>query len=186
MTLTLDADTLCRKADVRSAERAAEEDDEFLAALYKREAGALVGLLFVYCRDRPTAEEVVQEAFLRLRSSLGRLDDRARAAAYLRSIAFNLARSGFRHQAVVERHRVVPTGTAASPEDVFVLREDQRAVVAALGHLSDKQRACLVLRFYEDLSEREIAATLAMSPNSVKTHVRRGMTSLARLLGEAS
>ena len=188
MTLALvaGAGTLCPQADVRSAERAAEEDDDFLVALYKQEAGALVGLLFVYCRDRATAEEVVQEAFLRLRTSLARLDDRGRAAAYVRSIAFNLARSRFRHQAVVDRHRPSPPGAAASPEDVYVLREDQRSVVAALGHLSDKQRACLVLRFYEDLSEREIAETLAMSPNSVKTHVRRGMASLARLLGDSS
>lgn len=171
---------------VRSAERVGEEDDEFLAGLYKREAGALVGLLFVYCRDRSIAEEVVQEAFLRLRSTLDRVEDRGRAAAYVRSIAFNLARSRFRHQAVVDRHRPASPGVASSPEDVYVLREDQRAVVAALGHLSDKQRACLVLRFYEDLSEREIAETLAMSPNSVKTHVRRGMTALARLLGESS
>ena len=178
--------TLWREAGVRSAARVAEEDDEFLAALYRREAGALVGLLFVYCRDRATAEEVVQEAFLRLRSSLARVEDRARAASYLRSIAFNLARSRFRHQAVVDRHRAAPPGAAASPEDVYVLREDQRAVVAALAHLSDKQRACLVLRFYEDLTEREIAETLAMSPNSVKTHVRRGMAALARLLGESS
>lgn len=168
---------------MRSATGVAE-DDEFLAALYEREAGALVGLLFVYCRDRCMAEEVVQEAFLRLRSSLSRVHDRTRAASYVRSIAFNLARSGFRHQAVVARHGEAPPGRADSPEDVYVLREDQQAVVAALGRLSDKQRACLVLRYYEDLSEREIAETLAMSPNSVKTHVRRGMASLARLLGE--
>jgi RNA polymerase sigma factor (sigma-70 family) len=171
---------------VRSAERVGEEDDEFLAGLYKQEAGALVGLMFVYCRDRSVAEEVVQEAFLRLRVTLDRVQDRGRAASYVRSTAFNLARSRFRHQAVADRHRPAPPGTASSPEDAYVLREDQRAVVAALGHLSDKQRACLVLRFYEDLSEREIAVTLAMSPNSVKTHVRRGMAALSRLLGDPS
>jgi RNA polymerase sigma factor (sigma-70 family) len=163
----------------------AEEDDEFLGDLYRREAGALVGLLFVYCRDRSVAEEVVQEAFLRLRSTLVRVDDRRRATAYVRSIAFNLARSRFRHQAVVDRHRPAPGRGPASPEDEYVLREEQRAVVAALGRLSEKQRACLVLRYYEDLSERDIATTLAMSPNSVKTHIRRGMASMARLL-EAS
>lgn len=178
------AGTLCRRA-VRATGRVTEEDDDFVAVLYEREVGALVGLLFVYCRDRSMAEEVVQEAFLRLRSSLGRVEQRDRALAYVRSIAFNLARSGFRHQAVVDRYRPTPPPGPASPEDVYVLREDQQAVVAALGHLSEKQRACLVLRFYEDLSEREIAETLAMSPNSVKTHVRRGMASLARLL-EAS
>lgn len=176
--------TLCREAGLRSAERVAEDDDEFLAGLYRREAGALVGLLFVYCRDRATAEEAVQEAFLRLRSALGRIEDRDRATSYVRSIAFNLVRSRFRHQAVVDRHQATPAGPAVSPEDLYVLREDQRAVVAALGRISDKQRACLVLRFYEDLNEREIAETLAMSPNTVKTHVRRGMASLARLLEE--
>ena len=164
----------------------ASADDEFLVSLYRREASALVGMLFVYCRDRSTAEEVAQEAFLRLRSSMDRVRDRSQAAAYVRSIAFNLARSRFRHQAVVDRHRPAPPGNAASPEDAYVLREDQRTVVAALGRLSEKQRACLVLRFYEELTEREIAETLSMSPNTVKVHVRRGMAAMTRLLEGAT
>lgn len=158
-------------------------DDDFIDGLYRREAGALVGLIHSYCRDRAVAEEIVQESFVRLRFSLDRLQDRAQAASYLRSIAFNLARSGFRRQAVADRYRPEEQRPCASPEETYVLREDQRAVVAALGRLSEKQRACLVLRYYDDLSEREIASILGLSPNSVKTHVRRGMDALSRILG---
>jgi RNA polymerase sigma factor (sigma-70 family) len=161
-------------------------DDEFLVELYEREAAALVGLLHAFCHDRATAEELTQEAFIRLRSSLHRVEDRAKAAAYLRSIGFNLARNRMQRQAVAERARPIAVVHATSTEDVVVLREDQRAVLDALGRLSDRQRACLVLRYYEDMTEREIADTLDMSPNSVKTHVRRGMGALAKLLGEVS
>ena len=71
----------------------------------------------------------------------------------------------------------------AAADDV-VLREDQRAVIAALRTLPDRQRECLVLRFYAELTESEIAATLAISPNSVKTHVRRGLAALEGRLEE--
>lgn len=59
-------------------------------------------------------------------------------------------------------------------------------VVAALRDLAPRQRDCLVLRYYLELSEREIATTLGISPNSVKTHCRRGMAALQTRLEEAS
>jgi RNA polymerase sigma factor (sigma-70 family) len=70
---------------------------------------------------------------------------------------------------------------AASPEaidDRIVLNEQQAAVVEALQTLSPQQRDCLVLRFYLELSEKEAADTLGISPNSVKTHCRRGFDRL--------
>lgn len=169
--------------DRRAGAGTSAPDEELVIELYRQEAGHLVGMIHSYCRDRSVAEEVVQESFIRLRQSLSRLEDRERAASYLRSIAFNLARSRFRHQAVVDRHRpAAAAGAVRTPEDHYLLADDQRVVVEALGRLSDRQRACLVLRYYEDLSEREIAATLGMSPNSVKVHVRRGMKALSAIL----
>ena len=70
------------------------------------------------------------------------------------------------------------------PEDRAVRSESQAAVINALNDLSPRQRDCLVLRFYMDLTEKQIASTLAISPNSVKTHCQRGMAILAAVLGE--
>ena len=68
-------------------------------------------------------------------------------------------------------------------EDVVVATTEQRRVVDALRDLAPRQRDCLVLRFFYDLTQREIAATLGISPNSVKTHFRRGLANLGNQLG---
>ncbi len=162
----------------------AEIDDEVLVALYRQEADRLVGLLHAYCGERAIAEELCHDAFLKLRGALHRIEDPARAPAYLRSIALNLARSAFRRRAVAARYQRQqgPTADARPADHDVVLRDDQRAVIDALQRLSGRQRACLVLRYYEDRSEREIAEILGLSPNSVKVHVRRGMKALSNLL----
>jgi RNA polymerase sigma factor (sigma-70 family) len=72
------------------------------------------------------------------------------------------------------------------PDDLVIRTEQQAEVIDALLELSVRQRECLVLRYYSDMSESEIAATLGISPNSVKTHCRRGMESLRASLGEES
>jgi RNA polymerase sigma factor (sigma-70 family) len=71
------------------------------------------------------------------------------------------------------------------PDEQVVRSESQARVLEALRSLSHRQRDCLVLRFYMELTEAEIASTLQISPNSVKTHTRRGMAALAALLEEA-
>ena len=57
-------------------------------------------------------------------------------------------------------------------------------MIAALRGLSSRQREALTLRFYLDLSEAEIAATMGVSPGSVKTHLHRGLANLAEVLSE--
>jgi RNA polymerase sigma factor (sigma-70 family) len=66
---------------------------------------------------------------------------------------------------------------------VIVEGEDHRRVIAALRDLPPRQRDCLTLRYYYDLTERETAETLGISPNSVKTHCRRGLAKLAKKMG---
>jgi len=72
----------------------------------------------------------------------------------------------------------------ASVEDTIDLREDQREVLEALRDLPHRQRECLVLRYYDELGIEAIAETLKLSPNSVKTHLKRGLAALERNLGE--
>ena len=156
--------------------------DDALVELYREHAGWLLGLLEVFVGDRATAEDLAQEAFLRTYRAWNRIHDLDRAAGYLRTTALNLARSGFRRRLVALRHRGAPPRDVDGADDAVVLRDEQRSVIAALCELPTRQRECLVLRFYGELSEVEIAATLGVSPNTVKTHTRRGLDALEQRL----
>jgi RNA polymerase sigma-70 factor (sigma-E family) len=158
----------------------AEEPVALVARMYREEGASLVRLARLFTDDRNAAEDLVQEAFIRLQRSAHRINDPAKAAPYLRSIVLNLARDHNRRGLVSLRHRE-PAATETSAhvtEDTVVASEEGAGVVEALRELSSRQRDCLVLRFYLELSEREIAETLGISPNSVKTHCRRGLTAL--------
>ncbi len=161
--------------------------DLLVAEMFDREGTSLVRLARVFCDDRDAAEDLVQEAFIRLHRSAGTIRDLGRAPAFLRSIVINLARDhnrrglmSLRHRGTTERAIVTP-----GPSDRAVADEETAGVLGALRTLPDRQRACLVLRYYEELSIAEIASTLGISENSVKTHCRRGLAALESRL-EAS
>ena len=105
-------------------------------------------------------------------------ENRDHAVAYLRSIVLNLARDHNRRGLLSLRHRLPEEPGPASVEDRIVMREDQREVFDALQSLPNRQRDCLVLRYYLNLNPPDIAATLRLSANSVKTHLRRGLAAL--------
>lgn len=153
-----------------------------LAALYQEHALATVRLVGILLGDRDQAQEVVQEAFVRLHEALPRLRDDAAAGAYLRSIALNLARSRLRRTATARRHlaELVPTAPLGpAPDEAAVAGDDRRAVLGALRRLPERQRECLVLRHYAGLTDAGIAEALSISPSSVKTHLQRGLVALA-------
>jgi RNA polymerase sigma factor (sigma-70 family) len=86
-----------------------------------------------------------------------------------------------RHQdAMVDSREPVP------PDEQIVRTETDESVLRALSLISPRQRDCLVLRFYLELTESEISQTLSISPNSVKTHCQRGMAALEKLLEPSS
>lgn len=159
----------------------------FVEDLFHREAAGLVRLARLFTDDRTGAEDIVQEAFIRLFRSVDRLRDRSRAPAYLRSVVLNLARDHNRRGLLSLRHHEALAGQRPPPDerpdDRIVRTEQEARVLEALRTLSHRQRDCLVLRFYSELSSREIADTLSISPNSVKTHCRRGMAALGAVLG---
>jgi RNA polymerase sigma-70 factor (sigma-E family) len=168
-------------APARTAARRGELDSEALIAeLFEQESTALVRLARLFTDDRNAAEDLVQEAFVRLHHAAHRINDPSRAAAYLRSIVLNLARDHNRRGMMSLRHfeALTPQASPEALDDRIVLDEQQAAVVEALQALSPQQRDCLVLRFYLELSEKETANTLGISPNSVKTHCRRGFDQL--------
>ena len=162
------------------------DPDALVAELFAAEARSLVRLARVFCDDRNAAEDLVQEAFIRLHRHASTIRDRDKAPAFLRSIVINMARDANRRGLMSLRHRDAfePPRPVPSLEDEAVATEADQLVLGALRRLSDRQRSCLVLRFYLQLTEREIAETLSISNNSVKTHCKRGMAALELLLEE--
>ncbi len=159
--------------------------DALVVQLFEQEGAALVRLARLFTDDRNAAEDLVQEAFIRLHKSAHRIKSQAKAASYLRSIVINLARDHNRRGLMSLRHQeALPAGTAlAAPEDRLLLDEEQTLLLDQVRALSPRQRDCILLRFYLELSEREIADVLSISPNSVKTHCRRGLASLREEVG---
>ncbi len=154
--------------------------DELVAALHREQYGALVRLAGLLLHDRGASEEVVQDAFVQLHLRWRRLRDPEKAAAWLRSAVLNGARSRLRHLEVGRRHasRTSPVGGHESAEDVALARGSHQGVVAALQALPPRQREAVVLRYYLDLSEAEMATAMGVSAGSVKTHLHRGLAAL--------
>lgn len=156
-----------------------------LRRLYDEQRWPMVRLATLLLNDPAGAEEVVQDAFIQAYLAWDRLRDPARGVAYLRSAVLNGARTRLRHRKVVERYEPDPPGRSrlvATPEGLTEAAEDRRRVMAALRTLPTRQRECLVLRYYLDLSEAEIAAALGISAGSVKTHTHRGLAALSTRL----
>jgi RNA polymerase sigma-70 factor (sigma-E family) len=155
-----------------------------LEDLFRENYAGLVRLATLLVDDRGLAEEVVQEAFVGLVRNWHRLDDAAAAPAYLRRAVLNGSRSSLRRRAVRRRHQAAQLPDAPSAELGALARDEERAVVAAIARLPRRQRECLVLRYYLDLSQGDTAATLGISEGSVKSHTHRALATLAELLGE--
>lgn len=160
--------------------------EEEVADLFRAEYRSLVRLASLLLGDQGAAEEVVQDAFVKLQLGWGRLRDRDRAPAWLRTAVLNGARSRLRRAAVGRRHLEVARPVASAPvESDAVAFDDRRRMLAALRRLPARQREALVLKFYMELSEAETAAAMGVSAGSVKTHVHRGLAALESALESA-
>ena len=152
--------------------------DEVLTTLYATHYRGLVRLAAFLTGDRDSAEEVVQDAYVKVHGRWRGLREPDRAEAYLRQTVVNLSRSRLRHRQVVDRHAPVGPDDAASAEAGALSRLAARAVVDALRRLPARQREALVLRYYADLSEAQTAHAMAISPGAVKSHTSRGIAAL--------
>ena len=160
------------------------DPNALVVRLFEQEGQSLVRLARLFVDDRNAAEDLVQEAFIRLARSAHRIREESKAAAYLRSIVLNLARDSNRRGLVSLRHHLPVDDRRASAEDEVELHEDQRAVIEALRSLPHRQRTALVLRYYEEQGIDDIADTMGISRNSVKTHLQRGLSALEQRLGD--
>ncbi len=146
--------------------------------LYAVHHRALVRLAALLVRDVPTAEDVVHDAFIAIRDAWDRLGDADRALAYLRQAVVNRSRSVLRHRAAIGQTLQQAPPDTPSAEDEVLIQLEQSAVVAALRKLPARQREAIVLRYYADLPETEIAAAMGISRGAVKSHTARGMSAL--------
>jgi RNA polymerase sigma factor (sigma-70 family) len=148
--------------------------------LFFGQFAAMTRLAAMLGADDP--EDVAQEAFVRLHRRTRTLRDPHAAVGYLRATVVNLTRSRLRHLAVVRRHassHAAAPGRVASAEHDAVTRESHHELVAALRSLSPRHREALVLRYWLDLTEAEMAEAMGVSRGTVKSHVSRGLDALA-------
>ncbi len=149
-----------------------------LAELYRVHAPRLRGLARLLVADAGVADELVQDAFIGLQRNAGRLRDVDAAPAYLRSSVVNSARSWYRRREQnPDPSRLDPT-PRPNPDDVAVSADESRRVALAVGALHAKQRACVVLRYYHDLTYTEIADVLGIPVGSVKSRLHRALAAL--------
>jgi RNA polymerase sigma-70 factor (sigma-E family) len=151
-----------------------------LAELYRRYVPDAIRLAYLLTGDRMLAEDLAQDAFARLAGRFEHVRNLESFPAYLRRAVLNLVKNHFRHRSV-ERRYLKSHGherpiAAAGPD-----MGSDAAIRAALLGLPYRQRAAIVLRYFEDLSEQRVAELLGCQPGTVKSLLSRGIASLREL-----
>jgi RNA polymerase sigma-70 factor (sigma-E family) len=142
--------------------------------LYRAHLPGATRLAYLLTGDRATAEDVAQDAFLRVAARIGALRDDAAFGAYLHRAVVNGVRNRARRLSLERRHARTPESAPYDLPDVGTRDE----LWLALQRLPHRQRAALVLRFYLDLSEAETADRLGCRAGTVKSSVARGLAAL--------
>ena len=167
---------------VPPGEDAAPRARQAVTALYQAHALGLIRLAVVMLGDKAAAEDVVQEAFCGLYRRWNQLSDTDKALSYVRSSVINGCRSALRKRRLPLRLRWEPAGESA--ESAVLISEEHQEVLAAMRRLPVRQREAVVLRFYLDLGEEEIAASMRVTRGTVKSTTSRALAALGRMLGE--
>jgi RNA polymerase sigma-70 factor (sigma-E family) len=154
--------------------------------IYTAHYNQLVRLAVMLVHDVQTAEEVVQDAFEAMHLAWRRLRDTEKALSYLRQSIVNKSRSVLRHRKVVEMHAPKPAPDEQSAEHAALTLIERSAVTSALRTLPARQREAIVLRYYGDFSEADIAKAMGISRGAVKSHTARAMAALKSILEQES
>lgn len=156
--------------------------DAVVHCLFRAQYRPLVRLAKLMVQDDDRAEDLVQDAFVHLYRRWWSLRDPDRALFYLRSCVANGARDALRARRAAWRLPPEVAASAPSAEVSAIRHEQEEDVLRGLAGLAARQRQVLVLRYYLDLREAEIAETLRISPGAVKVHATRGIDNLASYL----
>ena len=154
-----------------------------LTDLYHAHRLGLVRMAVLLVDHQDLAEDVVQEAFTALYQRHGeQLEDLDNALGYLRTSVVNGARSMLRRRKTAREYVPPHVADAPSAEDHAVLNDEHRRVLLALQELTTRQREVLVLRYWSDMSEAQIAETLGLSRGAVKSTASRALDALEKQL----
>ena len=174
-------DAVCATDDSLSGALAGES--VAFAALVRRHQRLVYSLALRMLSDRHKAEDLAQEVFLQLYRSLASVESDAHLAFWLRRVTINRS---------IDRLRREPSYEVASLEEGVTLESEacngdplwQRRLCELIGQLPPASRAVLLLRYQEDLDPIEIARSLSMSINTVKSHLKRSLATLRERVGD--
>ncbi|WP_374220912.1 SigE family RNA polymerase sigma factor [Saccharopolyspora sp. HNM0986] len=153
-----------------------------LEDLYRQQRMRMVRLAILLVDEPATAEDVVQEAFTGLYRNWSGLRDANAALGYLRTAVVNGSRSVLRRRKTAREYQPPHQADARSAESLAMLTAEHQSVVAALSGLPPRQREVLVLRYYGNLSEAEIAEATGVSKGTVKSTASRALEALQKIM----
>ena len=158
---------------------------DHLTETYRAHYRSLLGLAALLLDDTASCEDVVQEAFIRVHSARKRVRDPEKTLAYLRQTVVNLSRSALRRRILGLKLLSKPMPDMASAEEGAYDQLERDSLIKAMKGLQRRQREVLVLRYFADMTEAQVAETLGISLGSVKAYGSRGIAAL-RTAMEAS
>ena len=157
---------------------------DLLTETYQTHYTSLLRLAALLLDDLSSCEDVVQESFIRVHAARSRVREPEKLLAYLRQTVVNLSRSTLRRRIIGLRLLPKPMPDAASAEEGAYDVLERDALVRALRGLQRRQREVLVLRYYSDMTEAQVAAALGLSIGSVKAYGSRGIDALRARMEE--
>ncbi|MEV0090121.1 SigE family RNA polymerase sigma factor [Streptomyces sp. NPDC050738] len=158
---------------------------DHLTETYRAHYRSLLGLAALLLDDTASCEDVVQEAFIRVHSARKRVREPEKTLAYLRQTVVNLSRSALRRRILGLKLLSKPMPDMASAEEGAYDLLERDALKQAMRGLQRRQREVLVLRYFADMTEAQVAETLGISLGSVKAYGSRGIAAL-RIAMEAT
>ncbi|MFI9119483.1 SigE family RNA polymerase sigma factor [Streptomyces bikiniensis] len=159
---------------------------DHLTETYRAHYRSLLGLAALLLDDTASCEDVVQEAFIRVHSARKRVREPEKTLAYLRQTVVNLSRSTLRRRILGLKLLTKPMPDMASAEEGAYDRLERDDLIKAMRGLQRRQREVLVLRYFADMTEVQVAETLGISLGSVKAYGSRGIAALRVAMGAAS
>ncbi|MFG2637481.1 SigE family RNA polymerase sigma factor [Streptomyces sp. NPDC048362] len=151
---------------------------DHLTETYRAHYRSLLGLAALLLDDTASCEDVVQEAFIRVHSARKRVRDPEKTLAYLRQTVVNLSRSTLRRRILGLKLLSKPMPDMASAEEGAYDQLERRDLIQAMKGLQRRQREVLVLRYFADMTEAQVAESLGISLGSVKAYGSRGIAAL--------
>jgi RNA polymerase sigma-70 factor, ECF subfamily len=149
-------------------------DERSFEMFFQREKSDLFGLLCIVTRNRHEAEELTQEAFVRVLERWDRVGTMKDPRGYLYRTAMNAVRSRYRRSLLAARRTLGFT----RPDDAIAVVDERDAAMRALADLSPQQRAAVVLVDLLDLSSDEAARVLGIRPSTLRMHTSRAHKAL--------